>query len=150
MSVDSQGLISWNPTAAQIKQHQISIKVSDGTATTTQTYQLDVTNQNINHPPEITSSPSLVTNLERPYVYNLAGTDSDNDTLIWSLDNAPIGMVIDPQTGALRWNPNVSQIGTHTIAVRLTDSFGAFSGQEYTLKVNGINIPTIIHRQRRD
>jgi large repetitive protein len=28
-----------------------------------------------------------------------------------------------------------------TVAVRLTDAYGAYSGQEYTLKVNGINTP---------
>jgi large repetitive protein len=141
MAVDSKGLITWNPTAAQIGQYQVNLKVSDGSLVTNQSYKLDVTNQPVNHNPTITSVPTLVTNLERPYSYNLTATDSDGDSLTWSLDNAPAGMVIDANTGALRWNPSQNQIGTHTIAVRATDSLGAYTGQEYTLKVNGINTP---------
>jgi large repetitive protein len=141
MTVNNSGLIAWNPTAAQIGTYQIDLKVSDGNLVTNQTYQLEVTSQPINHYPTITSAPNLVTNLERPYSYNLTATDSDGDTLVWSLDDAPAGMVIDANTGALRWNPTQSQIGTHTIAVRVTDSLGAYTGQEYTLKVNGINTP---------
>jgi large repetitive protein len=141
MTVNNSGLIIWNPTAAQIGTYQINLKVSDGSLATNQTYKLDVTNQPINHTPTITSNPNLVTNLERPYSYNATATDSDGDTLTWSLDKAPAGMVIDTNTGALRWNPSQSQIGTHTIGLRATDSLGAYVGQEYTLKVNGINTP---------
>jgi large repetitive protein len=108
---------------------------------TNQTYKLDVTNQPVNHNPTITSAPGLITNLERTYSYQLTGNDLDGDGLSWSLDTAPAGMVIDAGTGALRWNPTQSQIGTHTISVRVTDSVGAYTGQEFTLKVNGINTP---------
>jgi large repetitive protein len=119
----------------------VAITVSDGIATTQQTYALTVGNTPINHSPEITSTPTFTTNLDKTYSYQPTGTDSDNDTLIWSLDTAPTGMVIDSQTGILKWNPTSTQLGTHTVAVRLTDAYGLYVGQEYTLKVNGVNTP---------
>jgi large repetitive protein len=141
MTVNNQGLIRWQPAVGQIGQYQIKVQVSDGLATTEQTYNLAVTNQLVNYAPTITSTPILATNLERPYAYDLKGSDRDGDSLIWSLDNAPDGMVIDAQTGALRWSPRVSQIGAHLVAVRVTDSFGTYSVQEFTLAVNGVNTP---------
>jgi large repetitive protein len=138
------GLITWTPNAAQAGVKNVDITVSDGTLTTHQTYALTVGNIAINHSPEITSTPSLITNLDKTYSYQLTGKDSDNDTLIWSLDNAPKGMVIDAQTGIVKWNPTSLQLGSHTIAVRLTDAYGLYVGQEYTLKVNGVNIPAQI------
>jgi RHS repeat-associated protein len=144
MSVNNQGLLTWTPTAAQLGQSAIQIQVSDGRGgITTQQFGLDVVNFGnlVNHSPEITSIPTFTTNLTKTYSYQLSGADSDNDTLIWSLDTAPTGMVIDSKTGILKWNPTSTQLGTHTVAVRLTDAYGLYVGQEYTLKVNGVNTP---------
>jgi YD repeat-containing protein len=135
MVVNSKGLITWNPTAAQIGQYQINLKVSDGSLGTNQTYQLDVTNQLINHNPTITSAPNLITNLERPYSYNLTATDSDGDTLKYTLGRRPTGMVVDPNTGLITWTPNSAQIGTQTIDVLVTDAQGSVSTQTYNLVV---------------
>jgi fibro-slime domain-containing protein/RHS repeat-associated protein len=144
MSINNQGLLTWTPTAAQLGQSAIQIQVSDGRGgITSQQFGLDVVSSGsiVNHSPEITSLPAFTTNLGKTYSYQLTGADSDNDTLIWSLDSAPTGMVIDSTTGILKWNPTSSQLGTHTIAVRLTDAYGLYVGQEYTLKVNGVNTP---------
>lgn len=48
-------------------------------------------------------------------------------------------MVIDANSGKLRWQPTTTQLGNQTIAIRLTDSYGAYIVQEYSLKVNAIN-----------
>ncbi|AFZ10870.1 RHS repeat-associated core domain protein (plasmid) [Oscillatoria nigro-viridis PCC 7112] len=82
-----------------------------------------------------------MTNLDRVYRYQLAATDPEGDYLLWSLDNAPKGMVIDAKTGSLSWQPTPEQIGEQTIAVRVTDALGSYVGQEFSLKVTGINTP---------
>jgi RHS repeat-associated protein len=135
------GIITWTPTAAQTGGTPVVVKVSDGTTTTTQVFTPEVVSKAPNYAPQITSVPTLGTNLERPYVYNLQGKDSDGDLLLWSLDQAPVGMAIDAQTGALRWQPTAEQIGEHFVAVRLMDNFGAFTVQEFTVKVTGTNVP---------
>jgi Putative Ig domain len=108
------------------------------------TYTLTVANQAPNHAPTITSAPALVTNIDRPYAHNLSGSDSDGDLVVWSLENAPDRMVLDAQTGALRWQPKSNQLGNHTVTLKLADSYGAFTTQEFTLKVTGTNTPPTI------
>ncbi|MCU0548662.1 MAG: choice-of-anchor C family protein [Leptolyngbya sp. Prado105] len=140
----TDGILSWTPTAAQAGNHSISISVSDGKATTTQTYTLLVASQAINRAPVITSAPNLTTNLEQAYGYDLSGTDADGDPVLWSLEQRPEGMIINPKTGALRWQPTATQIGEHTVAVRLIDSAGLYTVQEFTLTVTGTNAPPMI------
>ncbi|WP_206758537.1 putative Ig domain-containing protein [Nostoc punctiforme] len=144
MSIDQQGRITWQPKTTQLGSNPVSIKISDGRGgVVTQAFDIDVvsTTYRANNAPSIVSTPNLVTNLERIYAYNLAGSDSDGDLLLWSLDSSPAGMVIDPQSGALRWQPQADQIGKHTVVVRLTDAYGLYVAQEFTLTVNGVNTP---------
>ncbi|MGF1676745.1 MAG: Ig-like domain-containing protein, partial [Rivularia sp. (in: cyanobacteria)] len=140
MSIDN-GVVSWVPQANQFGNQQVTVRVSDSELAATQSFNINVTNQSINNAPTITSVPQLVTNIDKVYQYNLTGSDPDGDYVVWSIDNAPNGVVINPETGALRWNPTPEQIGEHTIAVRLTDALGAMGGQEFTLYVNSTNTP---------
>jgi hypothetical protein len=145
MTVNSEGLVAWTPTAAQTGPSAVSVSVSDGQGgTDTQSWTLNVSNSTANRLPTITSVPDTVTNLEKVYRYQLAGTDPDGDYLLWSLDSAPKGMVIDAKTGGLSWQPTSEQVGEHTVAVRVTDALGSYTGQEYSLKVTGINTPPAI------
>ena len=142
MSLEDNNVIVWTPGANQFGEQEVVLSVSDGEATVTQSFNVNVTNQSINNAPTITSVPELITNIEKEYQYNVTRSDADGDYVVWSLDNAPNGMVINPETGALRWNPTEEQIGEHTVSVRLTDALGAFVGQEFTLYVNGTNTPS--------
>ncbi|MDM9580198.1 putative Ig domain-containing protein [Nostoc sp. GT001] len=144
MTIGSDGVITWTPTASGFGSHPVVINVSDGSSTKTQSFNLNVTNIAANYAPSITSAPNLITNIERTYEYNLTGSDPDNDLLLWSLDAAPEGMVIDTQRGTLRWQPSSNQIGEHNVKVRLTDAWGLYTGQEFTLTVTGTNIPSAI------
>jgi large repetitive protein len=67
--------------------------------------------------------------------------DADGDALIWSLAQAPAGMTIDASTGRLRWQPQVDQIGTHSVTVQVSDPYGGLATQRFTLVVNGLNTP---------
>jgi large repetitive protein len=141
MTVNRDGLIIWETNAAQSGSQNVTLRVSDGELFTEQTFAVDLSYRNKNSTPIITSSPDSITNLEKTYSYNLTGQDGDGDLLLWSLDKAPEGMVIDVRTGALRWLPQSSQLGPHQVIVKVLDSLGAFSTQEYTLSVNGTNTP---------
>ncbi len=123
----------------------MSVSVSDGqSGTATQSWTVNVSNSTANRAPSITSVPDTVTNLEKVYRYQLAATDPDGDYLLWSLDNAAKGMVIDAKTGSLSFSPAPEQVGEHTVAVRATDALGSYVGQEFSLNVTGINTPPTI------
>ena len=144
MSLQDNVLV-WTPTAAQFGNHSVTVSVSDEQGgTTTQTFTVNVTNSVTNHAPQITSTPTQITNLDREYQYNLVGTDPDGDLLLWSLDKAPAGMAIDPQRGTLRWQPEVGQLGQQEVVVRLIDAFGSSVTQQFTLAVNGKNLAPMI------
>lgn len=136
-----QGLIRWQPSAEQAGHHAVTVITSDGRLKAEQTFHISVTHQASNRVPVITSAPDLTTSLQQLYAYNPRGEDPDGDVILWSLDQAPQGMVMDTQTGALRWQPNRSQIGHHTINIRLLDSYGESSTQSFVLTVNGVNSP---------
>ncbi|MBF2067245.1 MAG: putative Ig domain-containing protein [Calothrix sp. C42_A2020_038] len=142
MTIDTKGVISWTPGANQLGATPVTVRVSDGRGgVTPQTFNINVQSVTVrtNSAPSITSAPNTVTNIEREYQYNLTGADPDKDLLLWSLDKAPLGMVIDVTTGALRWKPTANQIGEHTVAVRLTDALGQYVGQEFILNVTYVN-----------
>ncbi|ELS32847.1 MULTISPECIES: putative Ig domain-containing protein [Pseudanabaena] len=133
-------ILSWLPSSSQFGDNNVSVKVTDTQgASSIQTFQIRVGSQLENKAPTISSAPNLVTTIDREYQYDLSGSDPNGDRLLWSLDKAPTGMVIDATTGRLRWQPTVNQIGEQAIAIRVSDNYGAYSVQEYTLKVNAIN-----------
>ncbi|MGR3278198.1 putative Ig domain-containing protein [Acaryochloris marina NIES-2412] len=135
-------ILVWTPTADQMGEHQIVLSVDDGQGgVAEQTYTLMVGNQLSNAAPEITSTPNLVTNIEREYQYNLTGTDPDGDLVQWRLVNGPEGVVVDPTSGSLRWQPTVDQLGAHTLIVELSDAYGLSTQQTFEVQVNGANTP---------
>ncbi|WP_375493611.1 putative Ig domain-containing protein [uncultured Nostoc sp.] len=44
-------------------------------------------------------------------------------------------MVIDEQTGTIVWQPTANQIGDTTVSVQVTDIYGAYNVQEFTIHV---------------
>jgi hypothetical protein len=112
---NQEGLISWTPSVSQQGTYPITVRVSDGLGgIATQTFNLTADNVASNRAPSIDSTPEEITNLAKLYQYNLTGSDADGDRLLWSLDKAPSGMIVDPQSGALRWQPTAEQVGEHT------------------------------------
>ncbi|MBP0022028.1 MAG: DNA/RNA non-specific endonuclease [Cyanobacteria bacterium SBLK] len=144
MEMDEQGRIAWTPTAAQFGTHPVAIKVSDGEKSIIQSWEIDVFDRAVNNPPAIVSIPETLTNLEKIYQYQPEGFDPDGDYLIWSIEESPSGMAIDPETGVMSWQPSDVQVGEHNIILRVTDANGAASEQEFILAVNGTNTPPTI------
>ncbi len=72
-----------------------------------------------NHAPVITDIPDQSAETDAPISLQVSANDADNDTLIYALQNAPEGMVIDPKTGHI--GGSVSNPGTYTITVVVTD-----------------------------
>lgn len=142
----SEGLISWTPGVSQQGTYPITVRVSDSLGgIATQTFNLIADNIANNRAPSIDSTPAeQITNLAKLYQYNLTGSDADGDRLLWSLDQAPSGMIVDPLSGSLRWQPNAEQVGEHTISVRVIDGNGGYAVQEFSLVVRGINTPPTI------
>jgi len=87
-----------------------------------------------NAPPKISSKPPASTegNL---YRYAVVAKDPDGDELHFSLDKAPEGMSIDPQTGLVEWPVAPEASGEHQVVIRVEDPDGAYATQTYQLNL---------------
>jgi large repetitive protein len=146
MVIDERtGEIVWQPTAEDFGLHEVRVGVEDGRGgVAEQAFTLTVVAQGSNRPPSLTSVPPSVATADARYRYEALGEDPDGDPLFWSLDEAPDGMVIDPQTGVVQWTPGDGQIGEHSVSVRVMDVNGSFVGQSFTVAVRGVNVPPAI------
>ena len=52
--------------------------------------------------------------------------DIDGDVLRYTLEQAPNGMTMDADIGAIYWLPKSTDLGSHAVRVRLTDARGAY------------------------
>lgn len=87
-----------------------------------------------NHSPEIISVPPATHIPGFPYVYSLQAIDPDGDELTWTLEEAPAGLMIDPETG-MAGAENLP-MGEHPVSVRVEDGKGGSDTQRFTLNLS--------------
>ncbi|MCB1045441.1 MAG: hypothetical protein KDC35_21035 [Acidobacteria bacterium] len=145
MTIDpASGLITWNPAEADEGNHVVAILVDDQNGgTDSQNFTLTV-GPAPNQAPVITSSPVTNVNATEPYAYDVDATDGDGDTLVFTLTTAAAGMIIDPASGLITWNPAEADEGNHTISILVDDQKGGTDSQSFTLSVLAPNHPPII------
>ncbi|NWF72618.1 MAG: hypothetical protein HXY51_06165 [Nitrospirae bacterium] len=83
-----------------------------------------------NSPPKIVSAPADLIGRER-YEYRVKAVDADGDSLSFLLEVAPLGMVIDKETGQLVWQIPPQQHGSHRIRIVAEDGQGGKAFQEF-------------------
>ena len=98
-----------------------------------------------NSAPEILSSPDTTATVGFPYLYHVRAFDADpGDELTFSIDSAP-GMLIDPSTGLIRWQPTADQVGQHFVTVRVQDRQGFMALQPFSVEVrNPVVVPNVV------
>ncbi|MCG8313491.1 MAG: putative Ig domain-containing protein [Pseudomonadales bacterium] len=134
MSMSSAGLVSWTPSAAQLGSYPVEVSVADDRGNVSlQSYSLTVTEQP-NTAPDITSTPATNATEASNYTYQVAATDAEGDALTYSLSTAPTGMAIS-SLGLVEWTPSFAQVGSHPVAVSVTDARGASTTQTFSLVV---------------
>jgi RHS repeat-associated protein len=141
MTIDgATGHIQWTPAPSQVGPQNITVEVVDGHGgTAQQSFTVVVAAASINRPPAIISSPIFLAAAGLPYSYDADAVDPEGDALTFELLTAPVGMSIDPNTGAIHWTPTNSQIGNQRVTLTVTDAVGNRAGQSYGLVVQPAN-----------
>lgn len=87
-----------------------------------------------NSPPRFLSAPaqSIVNNR---YDYQVQAVDTESDSITFSLETAPSGMIIDESKGTVSWQIAPAQIGTHKVRILAKDSQGAIAYQDFELRL---------------
>jgi len=93
----------------------------------------------------VLTQPTPSVNVTQTFTYQVSATDPNAGTVLtFSLDSAPPGMTIDPASGLILWTPNLSQAGTYSMTVRVTDTLGLSATQTFDLIARPINQPPIV------
>ncbi|HZU34488.1 MAG TPA: putative Ig domain-containing protein, partial [Gemmataceae bacterium] len=146
MTIDTNGVIRWTPTASQFGPNAVSVLVTDarGLAAPAQNFTVNVISQTVNDPPTITSTPPRAATLGHSFQYNATASDPDGDPVVWSLLKAPVGMSIDATTGTVRWTPTADELGPQDVEIQAQDPLLATATQSFTLQVRSVNVPPVI------
>lgn len=76
------------------------------------------------------------------FQYSVVASDSDlpNDSLTYSIDSGPVGLVIDPSSGQIMWTPSESAgPGTYSVTIRVTDNDQNFDVESFDVSVAEVN-----------
>ncbi|MCL2873131.1 MAG: putative Ig domain-containing protein, partial [Betaproteobacteria bacterium] len=133
--------LQWMPDVEG--NYSVTVEVRDSRGgTATQSFEIVVRNAP-NIPPQIVSQPTLIAAVDVSYLYTVLAEDADPATLIYSLNQAPVGMTIG-SNGQVQWTPTTADIGLHPVTIVVIDGAGDFVTQSYTLEVRGSNRPPVI------
>ncbi|MHB0960422.1 MAG: putative Ig domain-containing protein [Pirellulaceae bacterium] len=136
------GVVVWTPTREQVGIHEVLLRVRDDRGgVDLQAFQIHVSD---NSPPLITSTPPGPAAAGHPYRYGVRAQDADGDALLYRLDSAPAGMILDAATGVLDWPTPTA--GTHPVTIVVADARGAVATQAFNLQVvvDAPNDPPVI------
>jgi hypothetical protein len=146
MMLDAEtGLINWTPGFNQAGTHPIEVIVTDShQAQVAQTFTLDVINQN--RAPVFASAPEVIAEEGLPYRYHIDSQDPDIDDLTFTLKQAPVGMVFNPQQRTLFWHPDVGDAGEYQVTLTATDG-ELESDHSFTVSVNPVQPSEVVAEQ---
>ena len=149
MKVDSEtGLISWVPDVTQGGNQNVKLLAIDSTgAWVEQVFVITVYADSPlieNQPPIISSRPVWEVLAGQSYQYSVLASDLENDSLTFELVEHPAGMTIDARSGLIQWMPGVTDLGVHIVSLKVTDSAGSYSTQQYNLQVTQQNTAPLI------
>ena len=131
----ASGALSGTPATADVGQHAVTLSVSDGTASVSQSFTIVVDAAVVpNTAPSITSSAVVAGTEGVAYTYTLTATDADGDTLIMSATTLPSWLSFDAATGVLSGTPATADVGASLVALSVTDGTDAVT-QDFTITV---------------
>ena len=131
--------------------YSCTVRVRDsGTPTLSASDTFTITVREKNTAPVLTLIGNHGASRAVPWMHACSATDSDvpAQTFTWSLQGTvPTGLTIDSD-GVLRWTPATSQVGNHSITVRVTDngndngvSAPLYDEETFTISVANSNRP---------
>ncbi|MDH5517172.1 MAG: putative Ig domain-containing protein, partial [Gammaproteobacteria bacterium] len=133
---DSTAVLSGTPLNADVGNHAVTLRVSDGTVNVDQSFTITV--NNTNDAPVISSTSNNVATEDLAYSYTFSATDADLDALTYSAPLLPGWLDFDPGTGVLSGSPLNADVGDHTVTLRVTDGTVNVD-QSFTITVSNTN-----------
>ena len=123
------------PSSSDVGSIAIKLTATDtSNSVVSDFFNLTVTTTNA--APSITSSALTTAIQDAGYSYTFAATDADaGDTVTYSASALPSWLQFNISTGVLSGTPTSSDVGTHDIVLKATDSLGSVDTQAFSLTV---------------
>ncbi len=124
-AISTDGLVTWATSEADGPSTNRFVVVArdNGTPSLAATNAFTVIVAEINAAPTLAPIENLSVHYGSPISITAVGADTDlpANVLTYTLEGAPNGMTIDPQTGLISWTPASADVGEHPVTVRVTD-----------------------------
>jgi Ca2+-binding RTX toxin-like protein len=140
---DGTATLSGTPTNTDAGNNSVTLRVSDGIATTDQTFTVAVAA--INHDPSFTSTSVTSATSESLYTYDITTTDPESgDTLTITADTLPSWLTFtdnEDGTATLSGTPTNADAGSNAdnSVVLIVDDGTSFAMQSFSIDVAAIN-----------
>ena len=137
--------LEWLPEAADLGPHVIELIAIDGDGQqSTQRFDLTVLDSLPNQAPYLTSTPPRSAVVGQTWTYQADAVDPEFEALIFSLNQAPPGMSVDPDSGELSWTPPGGTASSVTVTLLVTDSEGLSAEQVFDISVRAGNAAPVL------
>ncbi|MGM0454199.1 MAG: InlB B-repeat-containing protein, partial [Thermodesulfobacteriota bacterium] len=133
----------WKPGYEDSGEYQLSVTVSDGALTDSETVAIAV--ENTDRAPVLDPIGDKTVTENNELGFTVAASDPDGDPVTLSAASLPAGAGFDPETGQFSWIPGDNQAGSHEIAFTATAN-GLRDSKTVTIHVEESVILTVTTR----
>lgn len=137
------GRLSGTPVASDAGTYSgITISVSDGATSSSLSAFSIVVNVSIpnNSAPVITGTPAASVAEDSAYLFQPVASDTDGDTLTFSVSNKPSWASFNPSTGRLSGTPRNNDVRTYSnIKINVSDGAASASTGAFSITVSNTN-----------
>jgi hypothetical protein len=135
---------SWRPGYTQAGTYPVKFIVKDNvTPPMSDTETVTITVTHVNAPPVLTSPGNQIINENERLSFTLSASDVENDSLTYSMTNAPQGTNLSGKNFV--WTPSFTQAGTYKITFYVSETAAPAlrDSQTITITVNDANRPPV-------
>jgi len=134
--------ITWTPTLADTGSYLIGVQIITPSKTGRHYFPLRV--RALNEIPILTAQADTTALEDELYSYAIQASDANGDTLSYTLVTGPDSMSVNAASGLVQWTPDQSNVGSHSISIRIDDGKNGINLHNYTLVVSNTNDVPII------
>jgi hypothetical protein len=134
----------WSTDLGQAGSYDVTFSVSDGSLSDSETISISVDEVPIgNQSPVLSSIGSKLGVENSSMIFNLSGSDPDQDSLTYSATSLPDGANLNPTTGQFSWTPDYAQAGVYQVTFSVSD--GTLGDSEVvSITINDVNRTPLI------
>uniref|UniRef100_UPI003D130004 beta strand repeat-containing protein n=1 Tax=Gynuella sp. TaxID=2969146 RepID=UPI003D130004 len=137
------GVISYTDIGGSSDSFSFSVADAAGNSLSGQTFSLTI--DNTNTVPTISGNPDITVAEDSAYSFIPTATDSDGDTLTFSISNQPLWADFDSSTGALTGTPVNGDVGSYSnIVISVSDGTASVSLAAFGITVTNVNDAPVI------